>query len=92
LFDNQTPPEQPPRPQEQRPVTAQDIHLQQRAGLALRGLDLEVELILKQEENRRLSDELAQARSRIEELETKAKPAATPAPARTPAPVKAEPT
>lgn len=51
------------RPQPETPTTAEDIHRQQRAFLALRALDLEAENILLHQEVQRL-------KARIEELET----------------------
>jgi hypothetical protein len=53
--------QQPPAPPEpQREITAEDVHRQQRANLALRALDLEAENVLLQQEVERLRARLAE--------------------------------
>lgn len=67
------PPPQPTLPPPQpEPVTADDIQRQQRAHLALRALDLEVENVLLQQEVQRLT-------ARVAELQAFAEAAAAPA-------------
>lgn len=55
--------QQMPQQQLSQEFTAEDVHRQQRANLALRALDLEVENVLLQQENQKL-------KVRIEELES----------------------
>lgn len=63
------PPQQAPEP---RSITAEDVFRNQRANLALRALDLEVELVLLQEDHKRLIAENSALKTRVEELETAA--------------------
>lgn len=52
--------QQPPPAEPQREITAEDVHRQQRANLALRALDLEAENVLLQQEVERLKARLAE--------------------------------
>jgi hypothetical protein len=54
--------QQPQQPEEQREITTEEIHRQQRANLALRSLDLEAENVM-------LQQEVAKLKARIAELE-----------------------
>lgn len=52
-----------PEQQEQRDITTEDIHRQQRANLALRALDLEAENVMLQQENQKLKAEIEELRT-----------------------------